>query len=209
LRIESSFQLFIFTQSENFKDEEKYISQLLELGASGIYLRKNNYSAEYIFNIFKKVDRKFHQKIIIPFSFYDENNLKEFNSIIHFKEKERTSANFCKVPVDAVLSTSIHDLSEWKILSDKFKYVFYSPVFESISKLNYKPKVSLEKLSVQIKKYRSTQKKLPQLIALGGINESNILQIKDADFDGAALLGSIWKSDNPLNVFEKIKKIFV
>ena len=204
MKTEKVFQLFIITQPRFFKDEEKFILQLLELGASGIYIRKENYSAEYIWNIFKKVARKFHHKLIIPFSFYDENNFKECNFIIHFKEKERTIENLSKVPIEAVLSTSIHDLNKWKELADKFKIIFYSPVFESISKPNYKPKISLKELSVQIGNRKS---EIENLIALGGINESNILLIKEAGFNGAALLGTIWKSDEPIEAFNKIKAV--
>jgi len=207
VKIDNSFQLFVFTQPEIFKDEKKFISQVFELGSSGIYLRKEKNSA-YISSIFKNVNRKFHHKLIIPLSFYDENGFQKIKSIIHFKEKERTTLNLLKVPSDVGLSTSIHDLSEWSMLSDRFKLIFYSPVFESISKPNYKPKISLEELSLQIEKYRSTKEKLPQLIALGGINERNILQIKDAGFDGAALFGAMWNSLNPVNEFRKIKMIF-
>ena len=204
MKTDNSFQLFVITQPEILKGEEKYITQLFELAANGIYIRKENYSEAYIFNILKKVDSKFHHKLIIPFSFYDENNFKECNSIIHFKEKERTIENLSKVPTEAVLSTSIHDLNEWKKLADKFKIIFYSPVFESISKPNYKPKISLKNLSVQIENRGS---RIENLIALGGINEQNILQVKDAGFDGAALLGSIWKSDEPIDAFKKIKAV--
>jgi len=204
LSIEKSFQLFVITQPENFKDEEKFISQLLELGASGIYLRKANYSSTYISGILKSIDTKFHHKLIIPFSFYDENGFQNIESIIHFKEKERTAENLSKVPNDAILSTSIHDLNELEILADKFKIVFYSPVFESISKPNYKPKISLVELTKNLKPQTSN---LKQLIALGGINESNILQIKNAGFNGAALLGYIWKDDEPIKNFKKIKMI--
>jgi len=204
LSIENSFQLFVITQPENFKDEEKFISQLLELGVSGIYLRKGIYSSTYISEILKKVDTKFHQKLIIPFSFYGENGFQNIESIIHFKEKERTKENLSKVPADGILSTSIHDLNELEILADKFKIVFYSPVFESISKPNYKPKISLEELTTNLKPQSSNFK---QLIALGGITEQNILQVKDAGFNGAALLGSIWESDKPIENFKKIKMI--
>jgi thiamine-phosphate pyrophosphorylase len=204
LSIEKSFQLFVITQPDNFKDEESFISQLLESGVSGIYLRKTNYSSAYISDILKSVDTKFHHKLIIPFSFYDENSFQNIKSIIHFKEKERTKDNFFKVPTDTILSTSIHDLNEWELLAHRFKIVFYSPVFESISKPNYKPKISLEELTTNHKPQTTNFK---QLIALGGINEQNILQVKDAGFNGAALLGSIWKSDKPIENFKKIKMI--
>ena len=204
----NTFQLFVITQPEFFEEEEKSILKLFDIGVSGVYLRKEKYSAEYIIDILKKIDRKFHHKLIVPFCFYDENNFKELNFIIHFKEKERTFENLSKMPSDVILSTSIHDLSEWGKLSDNFKFAFFSPVFESISKPNYKPKISIEILTDQIKDYRKKQKKLTKLIALGGINEQNILDIKSAGFDGAALLGSIWKSNDPLRTFEKIKMIF-
>ena len=79
MRIENVFELFVITDPETFKDEEIYISELLELGVSGIYIRKENYSAKYIWNIFNKVDNKFHHKLIVPFTFYAENKIKKFH----------------------------------------------------------------------------------------------------------------------------------
>ena len=112
MRIENVFELFIITDPGIFKDEEIYISELLELGASGIYIRKENYSAEYIWNIFKKVDNKFHHKLIVPFAFYAEHKIKNFDAIIHFKENERTKENFSKIQRDTIMSTSIHEINE-------------------------------------------------------------------------------------------------
>ena len=45
-----------------------------------------------------------------------------------------------------------------------------------------------------------------QFIALGGISDKNILKVKDAGFHGAALLGAIWLSKDPLKSFLNIKK---
>jgi thiamine-phosphate pyrophosphorylase len=202
LRIENVFELFIITDPGIFKDEEIYISELLELGASGIYIRKENYSAEYIWNIFKKVDNKFHHKLIVPFAFYAEHKIKNFDAIIHFKENERTKENFSKIQRDTIMSTSIHEINERDELERKFRVVFYSPVFNSISKPNYKPEISLKELNLKIENRKS---KIENLIALGGINEQNILQLKDSGFNGAALLGSIWKSNEPIAAFKKIK----
>jgi len=200
-----SFQLFVITSSENFLNEEKYLSEFFDLGASGIYLRKERFSNEYLTSIFNSVKSEYHSKIFIPFSAYNQSFFQKFNPIIHFKEKDRNSENLDVVPSGAFLSTSIHDLSNWEKLSEKFRFAIYSPVYESISKVNYKPKISFDRLASKIKKHKSAGKILPQLIALGGINERNVSNLKDVGFDGAALLGSIWKSADPSKAFEKIK----
>ena len=42
------------------------------------------------------------------------------------------------------------------------------------------------------------------IIGLGGINEENIAMVKKSGFDGVALLGAIWESENPIAAFGKI-----
>jgi thiamine-phosphate pyrophosphorylase len=199
------FQLFVITSSENFLDEEKYLTQFFDLGASGVYIRKDCFSAEYLTTAFNSIKSEYYSKIFIPFSVNNVSFFQKFNPVIHFKEKDRTSENLSMIPSGTVLSTSIHDIDNWGKLSEKFHFAFYSPVYESISKMNYKPKIAFERLPTKIKKQKNSGKILPKLIALGGINERNVSILKDVGFDGAAMLGSIWKSADPAKAFEKIK----
>jgi thiamine-phosphate pyrophosphorylase len=102
-------------------------------------------------------------------------------------------------------STSIHDLREWPLLAGQVELVFYSPIFPSISKPGYGPSASLDTVAQQLKTIREEYDKLPLLIGLGGIHENNVAQVKQAGFDGAALMGALWQRTDPIAGFERIK----
>lgn len=200
------FNLLVITSPDIFPDETNYINFILDNGASAVYIRKENYSNINLTSFFKEIKTEHHQKIILPFSIIDALVYENYKPIIHFKEKDRTAENLSQLPNNATLSTSIHEFSELENLTENYKYVFYSPVFESISKPNYKPKITLEEIQ---KDLGNREKGIEGLIALGGVSSENILQIKNAGFNGAALLGSIWNDENPKERFLKIiSKIF-
>jgi thiamine-phosphate pyrophosphorylase len=48
---------------------------------------------------------------------------------------------------------------------------------------------------------------LPGIIGLGGVNATNIAQVKAVGFQGAALLGALWQSESPAENLVKIKKV--
>ncbi len=103
-------------------------------------------------------------------------------------------------------STSIHQLSDWPLWTNKVELVFYSPVFESISKPGYGPVVSLAEMEYQLKKLRSEYENLPKIIALGGVHQGNIAAVQRSGFDGAALMGSLWNNENPANGLRELRQ---
>ena len=83
------------------------------------------------------------------------------------------------------------------LLSDHFSYAFLSPVFDSISKADYKAK----QFDLSLRKKTSTK-----LIALGGITEENQYRAIDMGFDGVAMMGSIWNSEDKIKTFKNISQ---
>ena len=79
---------------------------------------------------------------------------------------------------------------------------FLSPIFDSISKQGYKAKYSKDELreGIAIWKKKSSQK----LFALGGVEASNIAELAELGFDGAAVLGAVWYSSDPVGAWEEI-----
>ncbi len=98
------------------------------------------------------------------------------------------------------LSTSIHDINAYNNLHIAFDYTFYSPVFDSISKQDYK---AMDKTHLNV----SAIKKDIKLIALGGVHEGNCLEALNYGFDGVALLGAVWQSEAPVAAFKRIQNI--
>lgn len=119
----------------------------------------------------------------------------------HVKEREQAALKSC-----APFSTSIHDLAQWPKWAGRATLVFFSPVFPSISKPGYGPSLPLEQLQQQIVAYRSAATEpLPQLIALGGVHAGNIERVQQAGFDGAAVMGSLWKSQDPMAALRDLR----
>ena len=110
------------------------------------------------------------------------------------------------------ISHSCHSLEEVKEMKRKCDYVFLSPVFDSISKMNYNANYTPE----EIKKAHKAGIIDKKVIALGGIDEDNIKQVKNYGFGGAAILGALWDKFDTccdrdyaclIEHFKKLKKL--
>lgn len=101
-----------------------------------------------------------------------------------------------------------HSLSEVESYKGKYEYAFLSPVFDSISKTEYKSKFDLPQINLFFKKFKnSAEHTRSNLIALGGIDEHKIEICRTIGFTGVAVLGAIWKSNNPREKFLRLKKL--
>ena len=86
--------------------------------------------------------------------------------------------------------------------------IFLSPIFDSISKEGYKSNFSDRMHAfTQLKPELMTAIKGKNVIALGGVDEDKIELVKKVGFAGAAMLGAIWNSKNPVDKFVKINNI--
>jgi thiamine-phosphate pyrophosphorylase len=180
-------RLIIISSPESFPHEAKIVNQLFEAGMGCFHLRKPGKSEAEVNDLLEQIDSEHHPKI----SLHQHHFSAAKNSInrLHFTEQDRSSAKADELEQlrkeGFILSTSIHHveaISEQKA----FDYVFLSPVFNSISKAGYK---GFADASFTLQKSSSR----PKVIALGGIDATNIHQLKTMNFDGAAVLGAIWQ----------------
>jgi thiamine-phosphate pyrophosphorylase len=88
----------------------------------------------------------------------------------------------------ASISRSCHSIPEVEMYKNQYQYVTLSPIFDSISKQGYKAAFSESELKSAIGQGIINH----QVIALGGIDTSNIHQLATMGFGGAAVLGVIW-----------------
>ena len=175
-------ELIVIAKPTVFKEESNLINQLFEAGLQVFHLRKEN------------VDEAAYRKIIegISFEYHPRIALHHFHSLandyniqrIHHTESFRKERNDGELPENKIFSTSIHHLTDIEQIK-QYQYSFFGPVFNSLSKPGYQgvipPDFRLEK-----------QQATPKIIALGGIGLTEIDQVKTMNFDGVALLGSIW-----------------
>ncbi len=191
--------MIVITNPFSIENEHQIIQQLFAEGLVLLHVRKPTYSENEMRCFLSNIDDKFYSKLVL----HEQNHLThEFKiNSIHLKEKNRVeiSENFQKTV--SYLSTSVHNIIDFNELSPCFDGAFLSPVFESISKPEYK---SDENLLESIKDRTNFNTKL---IALGGLDENNIKIALDSGFDSVALLGSIWLNEHPIQKFKQCQKI--
>lgn len=195
-------KLIVISSPEDFPQEAQLINELFDAGMSCFHLRKPGKSVVEINSLLEQVNSKYFSKI----SLHQHHFLADKNSIkrLHFTEeiRNKTSEEDLKQLKQKgfTLSTSVHQI---KMIARQhlIDYVFLSPVFNSISKVSY---IGFADASFTIQKTEPR----PEVIALGGIDASNIHQLKTMNFDGAAVLGAIWqKPEKVVSNFKTLQEI--
>lgn len=189
--------MLIVVSEENFRKEEaSIINALFDEGLQRFHLRKPGASLFETSRLLEQIDAKHRSGI----SLHQHHELAASFGIsrLHFPGKKRESSSgreWQKLKLqDFCLSTSIHNCDE--TVTEEFDYVFYGPVFDSISKKGYKAGVQTNLSSIS---HRFS------LIAIGGIHENNCRQAMEMGFEGVAVLGAIWQSKTPVQQFKKIQ----
>lgn len=199
-------KLIVITTPTYFIEEDKILTALFDKGLDILHLRKPDTAPVYAERLLTLIPEKYHRRIVVHDHFYlkDEYKLKG----IHLSHRNPL------VPDNYTghVSASCHTLDE--VVADKkvCDYVFLSPIFNSISKDGYKSAFTPEKIRDAAEKGIIDKK----VMALGGVDEKNILRIKDFGFGGAAVLGGLWNKFNPASdynyqpliaYFKKIKEL--
>ncbi len=180
-------KLIVITTPTYFIEEDKILTALFDEGLDILHLRKPDTAPVYAERLLTLIPEKYHRRIVVHDHFYlkDEYKLKG----IHLSHRNPL------VPDNYTghVSASCHTLDE--VVADKkvCDYVFLSPIFNSISKDGYKSAFTPEKIRDAAEKGIIDKK----VMALGGVDEKNILRIKDFGFGGAAVLGGLWNKFNP------------
>jgi thiamine-phosphate pyrophosphorylase len=192
----------------NFTDihHEQYVLNLLFCeGLQHFHLRKANYSIRQMATYIERIPEPFRDRIVLHshFELIDEFGLRG----AHFTKKHTYEAFLssrghdgllAQTPAFDHLSFSVHSIPDIKRVSPMYDYVFLSPVFDSISNQGYNSKFKIHDLKTFLTQSSlppngaATERPRPQVIALGGINETVVDQVFDTGFDGMALLGYIW-----------------
>lgn len=185
--------IIVISPEQPIDHEHFLVNQLFEKGLDFFHIRKHGLSDEEMRRYICLVDNQYRKQVVLHSCFH---LAKEFGvQRLHFKEKDRVQNSHLPFQENYFLSTSVHSIEDFNKLDAQWEYAFYSPVFPSISKEDYGVKQNvLEDLKL---------KRNPEvhLIGLGGINENNCEKVLNAGANGIAMLGNIWQSEHPLNVF--------
>ena len=188
--------LIVISDSTFLPGEAKTVTEMFRLGLDLFHIRKYGAKADELRDFIGAIDSIFHERLVLHHN-HDLGRtlgLKRF----HFSEQDRLDwekSDWKDRKADEIYSTSLHTMEEYNALSDFFRYAFLSPVFDSISKPHY---------HAEPFDFSQKHQKPVQLIALGGINAETMRVALKMGFDGVAVLGAIWKKDEPLSELEQI-----
>ncbi len=195
--METPYRLVVISAEHTFENELGAVIQLFKNGLQLFHLRKPHWDFAAQFNFLSALPVEFHSRIVLHANFQLTRNFRLKG--IHLNEENRKSAEVYKQY--KIVSTSFHSLDELQANNFPYEYVFLSPVFDSISKPGYGSQFALSDLQPALLAHQAP----PQVIALGGVGPANIRLVGRAGFSGAALLGAIWQSPDPVQAFKEIR----
>jgi len=190
------FSLVVISHADMLPGEAAIIQQLFVEGLELFHLRKPGADESTMRQLLNELPAMYHPRISLH-GFFHLVNEYEIRRL-HFREEHRLATDEVTLSQlkdkGYLLSTSVHDLQTLQRLPALFSYAFFSPVFDSISKQQYKG-VAGDDFYI-----RDEQKPVP-VIALGGIDAGNVRSVAAMNFDGAAILGTLW--NEPANAVER------
>ena len=191
--------MIVITNPIAISNEIKIIHSLFAEGLSFLHIRKPDFSEAEIESFLLEIGLEYNDRLVL----HSYHHLAKKTAInkLHFSENERNLMSRKKLKPIKCHSTSVHNIEVFNSLKQNFEYAFLSPIFPSISKPNYNPKINHFE-SVKERSNFDTK-----LVALGGITAENIQHTLENGFDDVALLGTIWNCKNPLTNFKKCQEI--
>ena len=195
-------KLIVFSSHNGLHSEPKQVVSMFEHGLETLHLRKPKFSSKDLVEYLELIPSEYHDRIVI----HSHHKLaKKFNlKGVHFSKVHRDKNYNTKLKYlsfrlrfgNISISRSCHEVHKLDENSNRYTYVFLSPMFESISKKSHSGLFSER----QIKKALATKKR--KVYALGGIDDSKFKELKDLGFEGVALLGALWDTDQePFNAY--------
>lgn len=182
--------------------ETEQVTLLFENGLNYFHLRKPDWKKEELRAYLRQIPGKFHNRISLH-THYDLSY--DFNLMgIHLPEKVRVSNEIPREYLNKMqqkklfISSSFHSTEDLKQNKHPFDYVFLSPVFKSISKPGHQNRFTIPDLKEALNSVSFP------VIALGGVQKNNISYIAEYGFAGAAAMGTIWQSKEPLKQFKEL-----
>ena len=119
-------------------ERQVYISDLFEVGLQRFHLRKPDSTASEVAKLLGQIPDIYHGRIVLH---RFPELIKDFSLCgYHHYSKEKLVETRGRLVVRSI------NLMNFKNLNEPLDYCFFGPVYESISKKGYIPKVSLPEL---------------------------------------------------------------
>lgn len=183
--------LIVISESDFSPGEAAIVNALFQAGLDLFHIRKYEASEKEIAELIAQIEPEYRGKLVL--NHHHDLGMSLGLKRFHYSEKDReiwSETNWKGMSPERIYSTSVHRLEEFNDLPAHFSYAFLSPVFDSISKPDYR--------AVEFD-FSERRNKETKLIGLGGIQADNVNQAIHMGFEGVALLGAIWNNSDPIN----------
>lgn len=182
---------------------EEDIEKAIQGGVTIVQLREKNLDEQNFITEAKKI-KQLCAKYQIPFIINDNLNvaLAVDSDGIHIGQDD-LPVNFVrdKIGPNKILGVSVHNLNEAKKAeSDGADYLGVGAVFSTTTKNDASNVTSKELLDI------TTNVDLP-VVAIGGINQNNCLQLKGSKINGIAVVSAIMAAANIKKATQELKQL--
>lgn len=191
--------LFCITNKKSIKVKNFYtlIQNIIKANVNAIILREKELATEELLEIamkIKKLTEGTNTSLIVNSNIEVANKVNADGYHVSFKDFVEGEAKY-----KGLLGVSVHSIKEAVIVDEKgADYILVSHIFETKCKEGLKPKGL--KFIEEIKK----RVRIP-IIALGGINTTNIESVIKSGADGVAVMSYIMTSMEPYNATKSLK----
>ena len=173
----------IITSPEPVSGEVYTICRLLSEGVYTVHLRRPGYGVDEYRRLLEAIPSRFHGRLVL----HDYFELAGEYAVRGIHLNSRCTEVPCGYT--GGVSCSCHSLREVARRKPQMDYVFLSPVFDSISKLDYHSAFSVGQLRQAAHAGIIDDK----VFALGGVTIKSIPLLQMLSFGGAVFMGEIWK----------------
>lgn len=192
--------LIVISSPVPLPQEARWINALFDAGLERLHLRRPGREYREVQALIRGIHPGYYDRIACHH--HHKAAMDTGMRRLHFTELMRQQVDAKDLLAlgeqGIILSTSIHTLADYPILSQQFDYTFVGPVFDSLSKEDYR---ATPGLLDAVKAQRTTTVKR---IALGGIDATSCSDLAASGFDGIGVLGAIWRNPDPVICFKII-----
>lgn len=180
-------KLIVITTPQLWDGEAEAINRLFAAGLEILHLRKPAHTTQEVARLLEEINPACHARIVV----HDHFELAQTYPLLglHLNSRHPQPPQ----GYSGQLSCSCHSLHELSLHRHQCSYMFLSPIYDSISKEGYGAAFTPESLRIATEQGIINH----QVIALGGINQERLHDIRQYGFGGAALLGDIWQRPVP------------
>jgi thiamine-phosphate pyrophosphorylase len=186
--------------------ELPWLAPLFANGLQRLHVRKPGWSRAELADYVHAIDPQYRPRLVLH-AHYDLAPELDLGGI-HLTEAARRAPGLARLLRglgERSVSASLHSLAEVQQHRRRYNYVTLSPIFNSISKEGYPSGFDLTQVQAVLHKLALRPGYRPQVLALGGIAAANVARVREAGFAGAAVLGSIWQSPDPVASFRELQ----